>query len=617
MNSRAAELKAQLLKQRGRASSPTPPTSMTSRAGRPQPNGEDASSSLHGSPQTPATTTETSDLNELISEFANQNTTKDTQMKDANDNIKIQLQRPLTIPADAAKSQVLSSGSPTKVTKPHIVRVVENGINTKNTERKHASSGSMSEGEIFEDRAIMKALPSAEPIAQAINQKDPAPRNPRDEQASKPQRPGFQGRRIENDPRQDRRATNHTDERRPYPSESIRSPRQRQGERDDDDDDHRSEVRSDKIASKPYSEPKPPSLEEILPHDDDLKEWLEITGYHNEPYRMKILNRRRAIAALDAQRNALLAEMEAEERGGAQAVSGIPATSSIMLRPQIPNTAGDRAVPLSKPTIAPQDTQHERGVSNKRAHSETQETREESNAKFARTNGRGSRIKQEDDDFGCPRSSSHGPSRRHSTDDRPKIRGSSRPRYEEDRGVRGRGSSRERDISPFRKAYESRPTPRSRGYDAGDGLRMRDRDEWEDRGRDRSDSRERGQFVVRGGYRGRAYDPSYRGRGRGGGRGRGDIQSHTEPRVDPGAFGDKIANGKPYKDTRGFDRGGKGETRYFIVESFNEEDVIRCIEDGIWTTQVQNGPVFKEAFESCKNVILIFSISKSRAFQGC
>lgn len=78
----------------------------------------------------------------------------------------------------------------------------------------------------------------------------------------------------------------------------------------------------------------------------------------------------------------------------------------------------------------------------------------------------------------------------------------------------------------------------------------------------------------------------------------------------------------------------EAETRYFIVKSFNEENVLRCIQDvslyvlievchlidfglqSVWTTQVQNGSIFKEAFETCKNVILVFSINKSRAFQG-
>lgn len=37
---------------------------------------------------------------------------------------------------------------------------------------------------------------------------------------------------------------------------------------------------------------------------------------------------------------------------------------------------------------------------------------------------------------------------------------------------------------------------------------------------------------------------------------------------------------------------------------------------GIWTTQVQNGEILSDAFSKCKNVILFFSINKSRAFQG-
>jgi len=43
---------------------------------------------------------------------------------------------------------------------------------------------------------------------------------------------------------------------------------------------------------------------------------------------------------------------------------------------------------------------------------------------------------------------------------------------------------------------------------------------------------------------------------------------------------------------------------------------LRCIEDSIWTTQIQNGDLFKEAFLNCKNVILVFSINQSKAFQG-
>jgi hypothetical protein len=71
-----------------------------------------------------------------------------------------------------------------------------------------------------------------------------------------------------------------------------------------------------------------------------------------------------------------------------------------------------------------------------------------------------------------------------------------------------------------------------------------------------------------------------------------------------------------------------------MVKSFNEENVRQCMEDvcnpqatssndirltleqGIWTTQLQNAEVFANAFAHCKNVILFFSVNKSKAFQG-
>jgi len=208
--------------------------------------------------------------------------------------------------------------------------------------------------------------------------------------------------------------------------------------------------------------------------------------------------------------------------------------------------------PSPQPTTAfPEIQQRDRVISFKRPHSDTQDAYEESSTKIARTNNRGPRVTQDDDDYDRPQSSGYDASRRRSFDDGRDDRESSRPRYEEGRG-RGRGNSRDREMSPGRKAFESRPPARSRVHEAGDDFHMRDRDDWEE-----NRDRDRRPFEVRGGYRGRAFDPNYRGRGRGRG-GRGDYQSQTESRSDPGAFGAKLANGQPWKDTRGFDRGGKG-----------------------------------------------------------
>ncbi|KAH6842962.1 YT521-B-like domain-containing protein [Chaetomium sp. MPI-CAGE-AT-0009] len=64
------------------------------------------------------------------------------------------------------------------------------------------------------------------------------------------------------------------------------------------------------------------------------------------------------------------------------------------------------------------------------------------------------------------------------------------------------------------------------------------------------------------------------------------------------------------------DLGSKGDSRFFIVKSFNQENVRICMEENLWTTQLQNGEILAEAFAKCKNVILFFSINGSKAFQG-
>ena len=564
---------------------------MVGQTAKQQASGTESSSSLRGSPRTPATTTETSEqelnINELISQYAGPNPTADTEMKDDAASLPTlpQSQQPSSLPEPSAKSQVPSLGSPTKVTKPSNDNMIGNSLHTKNLGSRHASSRSMSEGEIFEDGAVRKALPPTKPkearaTIKPINKEESATRRQRDEQPLKtsqsrglrddspprralPSNPNpqaqrrFEDRRDETDLRQERRQHSSTSERRPYPTEPERTPHQRQDTRNQNENHRRLEIKSEKRedTSRPSREARQPTLDDVLPHDEDLREWLEITGYHNGAYRDKILNRRRAIAALDAQRNALLAEMEAEERGGIQPLGGLPTPSSAMLPPPIPNKTGDRAETSSKPPpTAPETQQRDRVVSNKRPHSDSQDARDESSAKIARTNDRGPRFKQEEDvDYGRPRSSDYDTSRRSSFDDRRDDRDSSR---HEGRG-RGRGNSRERDISPGRITYDSRLPTRTRSYDVGDDFRGRNRDDWEERERER-DRSDRRPFEVRGGYRGRAFDPNYRGRGGRGGRGRGDYQSHVELRAEPGSFGARIANGKPFKDARGFDCGGKG-----------------------------------------------------------
>ncbi|KAL0912125.1 hypothetical protein M5K25_018076 [Dendrobium thyrsiflorum] len=60
-----------------------------------------------------------------------------------------------------------------------------------------------------------------------------------------------------------------------------------------------------------------------------------------------------------------------------------------------------------------------------------------------------------------------------------------------------------------------------------------------------------------------------------------------------------------------------GQSRYFIVKSCNRENLEISVQQGVWATQRNNEAKLNEAFESIENVILIFSINRTRHFQGC
>ena len=55
---------------------------------------------------------------------------------------------------------------------------------------------------------------------------------------------------------------------------------------------------------------------------------------------------------------------------------------------------------------------------------------------------------------------------------------------------------------------------------------------------------------------------------------------------------------------------------YFLIKSFNFENVVAAQRDGVWVTQAKNEGVLTDAYRKAKNVLLIFSVNKSLAIQG-
>ncbi|XP_048334849.2 30-kDa cleavage and polyadenylation specificity factor 30 [Ziziphus jujuba] len=78
-----------------------------------------------------------------------------------------------------------------------------------------------------------------------------------------------------------------------------------------------------------------------------------------------------------------------------------------------------------------------------------------------------------------------------------------------------------------------------------------------------------------------------------------------------------VPNGLPNQANRTASPLPQGISRYFIVKSCNRENLELSVQQGVWATQRSNEAKLNEAFDSTENVILIFSVNRTRHFQGC
>lgn len=78
-----------------------------------------------------------------------------------------------------------------------------------------------------------------------------------------------------------------------------------------------------------------------------------------------------------------------------------------------------------------------------------------------------------------------------------------------------------------------------------------------------------------------------------------------------------LPNGLPNQANKIVSPLPQGISRYFIVKSCNRENLELSVQQGVWATQRSNEAKLNEAFDSVENVILIFSVNRTRHFQGC
>jgi YTH domain-containing protein 1 len=608
LNARAEELKAQLLKSKERAKSGTPPISTAVVGSKPS-NTADVMKSFRESPRTPGPSSDEAptlshrttailddDLDDLISQAR------------AAVNVKMEKSQSGPAPTQPQHSPTLESTMKSQV---HSVepsaKLSKQGTNDSNSHSKLArqikgkkeSSGDLSdvsEGEIQEDlRTNNRTLQPSAGTQETKNTTgyseydEQVLRNP-DEQSRKaayshetrgtsPYRdvsvpksritaPRLSdGRHEEAEEILDRRSTQPNDKyERKHHKEPDHRPHLRRDIRDGFEDHRKRDIKH--YSSKedvPSPKQEAPTLAQLLLVDEDLKDWLDVTGYHNAEYRNKILNRRRAIAALDAQKAKLLEEMEIEERGGVPPVINIPVSAAGMLPPPIPSKMGAAAssikkaddVPIHKETERTSSTTPTHNSATKRTYTNYRASQEEGyTEKVGRPEdigrGMGFRIKSD------PQAENHRPHpsspdsarRRTASNDNKTSRRDDRDSYDEERGRdRVRAYDRQRNYTPPDEGYDRSPSAKVRKHEFSFSEEHDDRSDWKNR-----------PFVMRGNYRGRAYDPNYRGRGRGRGGwnelGEGRFERRDSQSSQP--FAQRLAFMKPYRDPKPLDLGRRG-----------------------------------------------------------
>jgi hypothetical protein len=331
-------------------------------------------------------------------------------------------------------------------------------------------------------------------------------------------------------------------ERKHYGSNGVYnksdSPRTSQNPyRNDDWEGHK---RHDRVVNEnPPTAVKVPTLDDLIAVDEDLREWLIITRWHEIEYRSGVLRRRRALAALEEQRQKLLEE-ELAEGGIIRALTDTPMASlapTAMAPPPGPTKTLDQDADIKS-----DHNTLKRRYSDANG-SPADRTKEQSHPD---SQDRKVRPKREDDERG--RSNSDSRYDRHDN----------RSPYRNRSSGRDYGYGRERSKSPGRRTYENRPPARIEVEDFPPIDQRDDPDDWKAR-RLKNDPP-----FYKGNHQSHSFEPHHNERGRGRGRGgtghlgrrdfhRDDFNDHGDDQ--PYVTGSNTNNG-PKKWDRG-DKGGQ------------------------------------------------------------
>ena len=347
---------------------------------------------------------------------------------------------------------------------------------------------------------------------------------------------------------------------------------------------------------------------------DDVEEWLIMTGFYDAPYRLKVLNRRRRMKAIEEEKMQLLLEEQADQMVRSQSVvpmNVVPAAAflarptSVMAMPppptapiptpdlglRIKDAALKNEVDLQA-TKSPKIASNANSLKRQNSSSDMRNTAEEQSRKVMRTNSsdQAPNVMNVDE---APASSPTFHKRPPTSPSRSRPQTSNNGNEGHRRSLGQHSRTDPRVDQDTKRNYDQWMPDKPAAYDNYRRTSQEDRLD-----RPMEPERRMSRLVANGPpRRSDQQGPDYRSSRYGE---HGDFRRGS---LDP----DKKI-GINLLRTRG--------VRYFLIKSWNYENIETAQRECTWCTQTKNEELFNDAFNRSTHVILIFSANNSHAFQG-
>jgi hypothetical protein len=347
---------------------------------------------------------------------------------------------------------------------------------------------------------------------------------------------------------------------------------------------------------------------------EDVEEWLVMTGFYDEVYRQKVLNRRRRMKAIEKERLQLLLEEQADhdQRSQLARSHSMLAANTAPMSPFLARASS--AFPMPAPLVAPSATQDlglrikDSALKNEKPLATTKATETSIAAGSLKRRNSLSSLKEEE---GQPRKVVRTESEDHEA--APPVRVSDKSFA--DSPLTRHQSPLARTENFVEEQYGSANARREGDVSANQSTK-RKYDQWvpdrpavyEDHRRSSHDSRNVRSFDLDR----RANRPTFNS-----GHRHSDHQNHDH-RLARYSQPDRFR--RESLDTISPTKAGINlrvdNVRYFLIKSWNYENIETAQRECTWCTQTKNEQLFVDAFKNSSHVILIFSANNSHAFQG-